>query len=190
MGLTKTFLAIGIAIVFAAFVIYGLKVVYEPPKYEYPENDCYLQYDCYKPIRECENKYYNASNPTLRELPNEARECSINITQSAEFKQCQKASDACNEEFQKKSLQYKHAKNTFLILLIIGLGAILAGSRMPLEGISSGFIGGGVILILWSLVNSWMYLYHLDRYLKLAGLGIALALLVYIAYKRTDSKKK
>ncbi len=119
-----------------------------------------------------------------------SKECSYNLTQTDEFKQCQKESAACDEEFQKKSPQYAHAKNTFVILIIIGIVSIIAGSRMHVEGVGSGFIGGGVLTILWSLVSSWTYLYHLDRYFKLAGLGIALAVLIYIAHKKFNGKKR
>ena len=122
-------------------------------------------------------------------LPKEAQDCSFNITQTDEFKQCQKESDKCNEEFQIKSPQYSHAKNTFVILLIIGTISIITGSRMRAEGVGSGFIGGGVLLLLWSLVNSWMFVYHLDKYFKVASLGVALAVLIYIAHKKFDGKK-
>lgn len=189
MSLSKTFLAVGIAVVFAAFAAYALSVIYPVPEYDSFSN-CYPKYDCYKPIRECESKYYNASSGVPMALPKEAQDCSYNITQSDEFKQCQKESAKCEEDFQKKSPQYAHAKATFIILIIIGLMAIILGSRMRVEGVGSGFIGGGVILLLWSLVNSWIYLYHLDRYFKLAGLGLALAILIYTAYKRFDENKK
>lgn len=189
MSLSKTFLSIGIAVVFAAFAAYALNVIYPTPEYDYSANDCYLKYDCYKPVQECESKYYNASSTVPVLIPKEVQECSLNITKSDEYKQCQKESAKCNEEFQKKSPQYAHAKNTFVILIIIGIVSIIAGSRMRVEGVGSGFIGGGVLLFLWSLVNSWMYLYHLDRYFKLAGLGIALAVLIYIAHKKFEGKK-
>jgi|GEM_PF-1814805 len=189
MGLSKTFLSIGIAVVFAAFAAYALNVIYPMPEYDYSGSTCYLKYDCYRPVQECESKYYNASTGVPIVLPKEAQECSYNITQSYEFKQCQKESAKCDEEFQKKSPQYSHARNTFVILLIIGIASIIAGSRMRAEGVGSGFIGGGVILLLWSLANSWMYLYHLDQYFKLAGLGIALAVLIYIAHKKFGGTK-
>lgn len=184
MGISKTFLAIGISVVFAAFAAYALNVIYPTPEYDYSTNNCYLKYDCYRPVQECESKYYNASGGVPVVLPKEAQECSYNLTQSYEFKQCQKESEKCNEEFQIKSPQYSHARNTFVILLIIGIVSIIAGSRMRAEGVGSGFIGGGVLLFLWSLVNSWMYVYNLDKYFKLAGLGIALAVLIYIANKK------
>lgn len=189
MSLSKTFLSIGITVVFAAFAAYALNVIYPMPEYDYSANGCYLKYDCYKPVRDCESKYYNASSTVPAVIPKEAQECSLNITKSDEFKQCQKESAKCDEEFQKKSPQYAHAKNTFIMLIIIGIVSIIAGSMMRVEGVGSGFIGGGVLLLLWSLVNSWMYLYYLDRYFKLAGLGIALAVLIYIAYEKFDKNK-
>lgn len=190
MSLSKTFLAVGIAVVFAAFVIYGINVAYEPPKYDYLENGCYLKYACDAPARECEKRFINETNSNSPlPLPPEYAECYTNMARTAEFKQCQESLDACNTEFEKKSPQYAHAKNTFIMLLIIGIAAIIFGSRMAVEGVGSGFIGGGVLLLLWSLVNSWIYLYHLDKYFKLAGLGVALAVLVYVAHKKLDKEK-
>ncbi len=73
MSLSKTFLAVGIAVVFAAFVAYGLDVVYPTPAYDYSGSDCYLKYDCYKPVQECESKYYNASSTVPVVIPKEAQ---------------------------------------------------------------------------------------------------------------------
>ncbi|MBU4246354.1 MAG: hypothetical protein KKE71_04885, partial [Nanoarchaeota archaeon] len=121
MSLSKTFLSIGIAVVFAAFAAYALNVIYPMPEYDYSVNKCYLKYDCYAPVRECESKYYDTSSTVPMPFPKEAQECSFNITQSEKFKECQKESAKCDEEFQKKSPQYAHAKNTFIILIIIGI---------------------------------------------------------------------
>ncbi len=64
MSLSKTFLALGIAIVFAAFIAYGISVIYEPPPYGYSDSDCYLKYNCDKAIRECEKQYLpNTTTP-------------------------------------------------------------------------------------------------------------------------------
>lgn len=191
MSLAKTFLSIGIALVFTAFVAYAVNTLYEPPKfYEEPKNDCITKYDCYKDINECQQEEYkkmNISGPQYAPVPIPIGEdCYSKYYGTPEFTACQKNLDACNQEQYKNSPSYTHAKNTFIILLAIGIAAIIGGSRVAVEGVGSGFIGGGVLLVLYSIVNSWAYLYHLDRYLKLAGLGLALAVLIWIAYKRME----
>lgn len=190
MSLSKTFLALGIAIVFAAFISYGINVVYEAPQYDYTQNDCYLKYDCYKAQRECEKQYMpNTTSPGMVAIP-EPNDCYIKTQNTTEYKTCMKELDRCNEEFTKQSPGYAHARNTFFLMLFIGLAAIAGGSRLKTaEGVGSGFIGGGVLVILFSIIQSGIYVYSLDKYIKLAGLGIALAVLVYIGYKRMDGKK-
>src|SRR5210317_736752 len=54
MGLKQTALAIGIAIVFTVFISYGLWALYEPPKHYYEKDECWQEFDCEKPIRECQ----------------------------------------------------------------------------------------------------------------------------------------
>lgn len=191
MGLAKTFLSIGIALVFAAFVAYAVNTLYEPPKYyDEPKNDCPTKYDCYKQINECqldEYKKMNISGPQYAPVPIPIGEdCYSKYSGTPEFMACQKNLDICNQERSKKSPSYTHARNTFIMLLVIGITAIVGGSRITAEGIGSGFIGGGILIILWSIINSWMYIYHMDRYLKLAGLGLALAVLIRIAHKRLE----
>ncbi len=192
MNLSRIFLAVGIAVVFAVFIAYGLSVVYESPKYDYSQNDCYLRYDCYKSAQECEKRFANGTNvgyPTP--LPPEYRECYANITQTPEYMSCQQALDKCNEEFEKQSPQYAYGRNMFFLLLIFGVAAIAGGTRITnMEGVSSGFIGGGILLTLWAVISSLTYLYRFDKYFKLVGLGIALVILIFVAYKKMDNDKK
>lgn len=185
MGLPKTFLALGISVVFVAFIAYGMNVVYEPPAYD-SGSGCYLKYDCNKQMRECEKNYaVNATPGIVAIAPND---CYVNLTRAPEYKACMKEQQKCDEEYTRASPGYRHARNTFFIMLFIGLAAIIGGSaKQHLEGVGSGFIGGGVLVILWSIIQSGIYIYHLDRYVKLAGLGVALAVLVYIGYKRMDT---
>ena len=190
MGLQKIFVAVAISVVFAIFVAYGVGVIYEQPKYDYSENDCNVKYDCYKPIRECEAEYMqnktSSEEPILVPGPND---CYNALQKDPAYKECRINSDICNEEFTKNSPQYSHARNTFFILLFLGLIAIVGGGMfLKQESLGSGFIGGGVIIILWSTVQSGIYVYHIDKYMKLAGLGIVLATLVYVAYKKLDTK--
>ena len=189
MGLQKTFIAIAIAVIFATFISYGVSVVYEQPKYDFSDNDCNVKYDCYKPMRECEAEYMqNTSSDGLMQVPR-INDCHTTIQKDPAFKECIINSDICNEEYTKNSPQYHHARNTFFILLFLGLMAIIGGGVfLKQESIGSGFIGGGVIIILLSLISSGMYVFHIDKYMKLAGLGIVLVTLVYISYKKLDAK--
>jgi len=47
MKLAKSFLAIGIAIIFAVFVAYGYYTIYEPPGHvSTNSSECYKTYNC------------------------------------------------------------------------------------------------------------------------------------------------
>ena len=184
MGLAKTFLAIGIAIIFAVFISYGLSVVYEAPKYDYSSsynNDCSKTYDCQKQIQDCQ-KQYDYSDPQYQD-------CYSNIQQSTEYKTCLEMRDKCNEEYQKQTPRYKHSRNSFYILIVIGIIAIITGIFLTgLEGIGSGLIGGGVLVVLWSLFYTYTYWFTLNKYIKLIALGIVLAILIYFGYKKIEKK--
>jgi len=185
MRLAKTFLAIGIAIIFAVFVSYGLHVIYEPPKYDSSySNDCYKTYNCEQQINNCQ-KQYAPSDPRYKGYT----DCRSTITQTAEYKSCQELYNKCNEEFQKQTPSYIHSRNSFYILIVIGIITIITGIFLTsLEGIGSGLIGGGVLTVLWSLFYTYQYWFTLNKYIKLIALGIVLAVLIYFGYKKIEKK--
>lgn len=173
MGLAKTFLAIGIAVIFAVFVAYALYIIYEPPK-SYSYDDCSKTYDCQKQISDCQDQ-----------------DCRSSVTQSAQYKSCLELRDNCKEEFQKQTPRYIHSRNSFYILIVIGIIAIITGIFLTgLEGISAGLMGGGVLVVLWSLVYTWEYWFTLNKYVKLIALAIVLAILIYFGYKKLENKLK
>jgi len=160
MSLPKTFLAIGIAIILAVFISYGLHVIYESPTNPYQTSNCYETYNC--------NQYGYGSQAYIS---------------------CKELSDKCSEEYEKQTPRYQHAKNSFFILVILGIISIVLGmSLVELEGIGSGLIGGGILITLWSLVYTWQYWFTLNKYLKLFVLGVVLVTLIYLGYKKIESK--
>ena len=190
MSLVKTVLALGIAVIFALFVSYGLYVIYEPPKYDYYSNSqCNQDYNCDKQLDSCFNQ-----NSNTKDTPNyyqEVDECESKIRQSLEYKTCLESRDKCNEEFQKQTASYIYSRNSFYILFVIGIIAIIAGIFLTgLEGIGSGLIGGGILVVLWSLAYTWQYWISWSKYIKLIALGLVLLILIYLGYKRIESKLK
>jgi len=134
MRLAKTFLAIGIAVIFAVFIGYGLYVIYEPPKY----GDCYGELDCYRNL---------------------------------------------------ETRQHEYSRNSFFILIIIGTITLVAGILLSkMEGIGSGLMGGGILVILWSLAHTWEYWSTFNKYVKLIVLGVVLVILIYLGYKKLEKK--
>ena len=188
MGLAKTFLAIGIAIVFTVFIAYGLYVVYEPP-----ENTCWDDYNCYGLTAVCYGEDPETFEKYARPAPlsesEEQRECAQNITKSQEYRDCIDQQETCNA--MQDDEQFIHARNSFFIIIVIALLSLIAGVYLTsMEGIGSGFIGGGVLLILWSLIYTVKYWAEWDKYVKLLALFIVLVVMIYIGYKKIESKKK
>jgi hypothetical protein len=190
MGLKQTALAIGIAIVFTAFIAYGLWVVYEPPEWYYPDTDeCYKEYDCSKAFDYCweGGRRPNSTYPPNPELP-EIDRCTRSIEEGPEYQQCIKDFQKCRDDIRKTTPRYKHARNSFFILFIIALAAIITGIYLRMESISSGFIAGGVFIMIWSLFYTAEYWLQWNKYVKLAALGIVLVILIYLGWKKIETK--
>ncbi|MFA5175711.1 MAG: hypothetical protein WC413_00410 [Candidatus Nanoarchaeia archaeon] len=181
--LAKTFLAIGIAVIFAIFIGYGLHVVYEiPTAYSSHNSECSKTYKCEQQIYDCQKQYTSDSGM--------ARDCYSSVPQTPQYKTCQENLFKCNEEATKKSPQYIHSRNSFYILILIGIITIITGLFLSsLEGIGSGLIGGGVLVVIWSLFYTARYWSTLPKYLKLAALGIVLVVLIYFGYKKLESRQ-
>jgi len=162
MKLARTFLAIGIAIIFAIFISYGLDVIYDQPDVPYDQT----------PHRLCSDL-----------VPKSESGRTTWTTESRE------AYDNCLDEKSKENELYLHARNSFYILNLIGLAAIIGGmSLKKLEGIGSGLLGGGILVVLWSLGYSWRYWSEFNEYVKLALLGLVLAVLIYFGYKKIEKR--
>lgn len=205
MGLAKTFLAIGISLLFTVFFAYAVYVVYEPPVYA-GENTCYTNYSCYTQTEICNIKYNcggyyypksaYATTPLYNETLNETefqscmdkqQKCILDIQNSAEYKQCFENQDACLKESRKTDPSYIYARNTFYIFVAISLITLIIGMYLiRFEGIGSGLIGGAILLVFWNIGYSWSYVHELNKYLRLFLIGLVLALLIYLGYKRIE----
>lgn len=195
MSLTKTFISIGIALVLAVFVGYAVHVLYEPPSYwDSPFNNCSYEYQCQQMMDDCQ--IVNQTNTSgevdkyVYPYPLDSQ-CARLVEESMEYKQCQLQLEQCNNQYQKTTPQYKHYRVAFYALIILGLISIILGTVFFLgfEGISGGMIGGGVLIILWSLIYTTQYWIHAGKYLKLVILAIVLAILIYLAYKRVEQRR-
>lgn len=186
LSLAKSVLALGIAVLFAVFIGYGYTVVYERPTYlgNSKPNTCYAQYNC---SEQCSKMAKTAeiggqiTSPSL---------CTQVQMSSPEYIACQKLQKECLGEWKKQGPMYAYSRNSFYILGIISLASIIAGALLiSLEGIGSGFILGGVLLLVWTLVYTASYWMLLNRPAKVILLGIGLVVLVYFGYKRIDRRK-
>jgi len=180
MGLKKTVLAIGIAIVLTLFISYGLYVFYEPPKGDYGQ-DCHEKFKCYE-LSDCAKPVENSTQP----IPADPF-CHEKLYDSKEYQECEEKIDECRDDALLISPQYSHARFNFFALLIFAALVMIVGVYLKhFEGIGSGFIGSGVLLVLWSLPYTNLYWFNWNKYVKLAALGVILVLLLYLGYKKLD----
>lgn len=192
MGLAKTFLAIGIAVILAAVIGYGLYVFYPEPKwyeessYANTEYQCSQTYNCEKLIEDCRAQF--TSNNT-EVIAAGSDTCYETVRQTTNYKSCMENQDKCREEAQKQTLRYRHSRNNFFILVIIGVVIILLGAFITrYEGIGSGFIGGGILTIIYALVRGWNYWFEVNKYAKLLILLAVLLLLIFLGYKKIEKR--
>ncbi|MCH8329133.1 MAG: hypothetical protein IIB81_01930 [Nanoarchaeota archaeon] len=203
----QVLLAIAIAIVFAFFIGFGIAAFYESPKYE---NFCgEREYKNFQTEEECDanNGKWTERGPA-RLLPIEAFEkpipldapdsnryvCTV-LEQNDENKtfhcqtvdeiQAQGSCDAyfyCRKEFD--DVREIYNRNVFMIATVIGIIALVAGIVLKITSVSSGLMGGGILLIIYGIIRYWS---GLENYGRFTVMGIALTVLIWLGYKKLKS---
>lgn len=175
-------LAAGIVIVFNAFVNMGVKTFYPRPEWNDPEFCGAVEGQTYETQEACEavgGKWYEsgeaAIKPSVRPPPayysEEPRSwCDAYFT-------CQKTFETARELYD---------RNVFIILVAAGLVALGAGwaiSGSP--AVSAGFVFGGVVSFIIGTARYWS---AMDDYLRFIILGVALAILVWLGYRKIANR--
>tara|TARA_Y100000310_G_C20057215_1_gene523293 strand:+ start:39 stop:527 length:489 start_codon:yes stop_codon:yes gene_type:complete len=78
-------------------------------------------------------------------------------------------------------LEAAHNKVVFIVSVIIGILAFIAAFNLKQNAVSTGIVGGSILLILYGTIRYWQ---HASDILKFILLGIALAALIWFAYKK------
>ena len=161
MDLKQKLLALAIAIVLVAFITVGIDTFYKAP-----ENTCYSR----EPIAKI-------SNCEFLQEPNRTA-C---ILKDQEYYQNQSIlSQKCYDEF--KPVENLYQRNVFIILSILGVLTILIGLGIKnVQALSFGLMLGGLINIIQGILRYWS---EMNEYLRFVILGILLALLIWISYKK------
>ena len=188
-------LAIAIAIVFVFFVGFGIASFYKSPKYE----DFCVQREFKEAITqekcESENGKWTGYD---REIPKPAAAMDSNQLL------CTKISDVgknvtlncetidqitqsgycdldfyCREDFDKTREKYN--RNVFIVATGIGIIILIVGFALKMASVSAGLMGGGVLTILYGIIRYWTDLPDYGRFIIL---GIILAILIWLGYKR------
>jgi len=169
-------LSIVIAIVLASFIIYFIQTIYTKPKYDdycdtktrlipIPENKELIGGICATVSPDsrqecCENKGYETYNQ-------ETGNCEGNF-----YEECQK---------QYSTSMDKYKLVVFIVAIITGLLAVSIGIMLNLPSVSSGLMLGGTFLTFYGTALYWT---NLSNWLRTIILGLALAILILLAYKK------
>ena len=165
MKVKKVILAIAIAIIFSLFVGFGISVFYDSPEY-----DDYCGREAKRFVNnsaECEAaggrwNAYNAPKPMAEE-----GYCDQNYY--------------CYEEYDKATEGYD--KTVFIITSVIGIITIIVSVMLNLPSVSAGLMAGGVITIIYGILRYWR---HSTDFLRFVILGIVLAILIWLGYKKLN----
>lgn len=170
-------LAAGIIIVLNLFINFGVRAFYRPPKhgdfcaeeksrqpYETREQ-CEAASGVWTVYGTYDAPYPKPAEPRLQEN-RPTGYCDI-------FFQC-------NKEF--NSVRDVYNRNVFIILLIAGVIALAIGALLSASAaVSSGLVLGGVLSFIIGTIRYWSGMHD---YLRFIILGLALAVLIWIGYRK------
>jgi len=179
-GIKTTILGVGIAIILALFVGYGIATFYPGPKYEDYCVDRFAEPIRFTQISECETAI-QANQPFEEDCWNQKGQVRYKLDNGS----CRLAieCDLCSKEYRDQREGYD--KIVFIITAIIGIIALfLGGVVLHLESVSSGIMGGGVLTIIYGTLRYWGNLPDIGRFLIL---GLVLMVLIWMGYKKFKS---
>ena len=185
MNAKNVIVSIAIAVLLAFFVGYGIEVFDPIPNAEHCYNAYeYRLYDLHSEA-ECLQAGGNYVKEPFAEPIVEPGKPDIIIPE--DVGRCvpdYEAQQRCYTEYE--ASKQKHDVVVFIVGVVFGILAILYGILLKTSAIGSGVLFGGLILIIYGTVRYWRYA---DNILKFILLGIALAALVWFAYKNLDKNK-
>ena len=190
--LRKTILGIAIAILLVFFLGYAVNTLYKPPKYQDYCTDVARMMPDNQDSCEAAGGTWNAvespkavpltENMNCEKISEEGDaitlSCQVSSVDSYTgycdyYSKCQDAYDARRES---------HGRVSFTILVILGLLSVVAGAfALKVEAVGSGIMGGGVLTLIYGTIRFWG---SIEDYVRLAILGIALGVLIWLGYRR------
>jgi len=172
MNIKARIVSVAIAIIFALFIGYGIEVFFPTPEYQVYCPDVYSLYS--------EEECTAAGGVWIIDLNAPMKVKSTEESAPAGF--CQNDMK-CNDGYTSAATQ--HDRILFIIAVIFGLLSVIVGIILQKEAVSSGLVGGGILLILYGTIRYWQ---HANNILKFVLLGVVLGVLVWLAYKKLEKK--
>ncbi|MBW2980251.1 hypothetical protein KY360_02445 [Candidatus Woesearchaeota archaeon] len=168
-GIREKLLSIAIAIILTMFIFYGINTFYPRPEWD----------DMCKDVGAATNQTaceaakgewsYNEGRPRPVKLEGEE-------IYEPGFCECKVFEDA----------REGYSRVVFIVALILGLIAVLLGAIvLKLPSVASGVMAGGIITVIFGTLEYWG---HMPDFARFICLGIVLAILITIAYKKLSKK--
>lgn len=165
----ENILTIAIALVFVFFIGYGINVFYRIPDYQdYCDMDYSRNVSTQALCEANDGKWSSYPKPVEAGMDGY---CDIDYT--------------CREEY--NAINEKYLRNLFFISGIIGIITILVSLKLKKDAVSTGLMGGAVLLLIYGTIRYWG---NLEDWARFVMLGAILAFLIWIGYKKIDIKKK
>jgi hypothetical protein len=170
-------LALAIAIVITAFIFTGINLFYDAPMYD--------DFCEERPIpisieteAECLN---NNGKWTSYEYRNEP----VPVEPKYDYANSQLSDGYCDLDWECRenysSADQNYRRNVFIVGLILGTLILVGGIFITLPAISMGLMGGGLLTIIIAIMQYWSELAKWGRFIVL---GLALAVLIWVGYKK------
>jgi len=166
----KNILSIGIALLFVLFIGYAMETFYDSPEYsDFCEEFKTAQFiETEEQCNDVGGEWSEIDRgPTRGEIvePKQTGFC------DRDFK--------CREDYDDSREEYNRI--VFFISLAIGLITFVVAISLLADAVAIGFMGGGVLLIVYGTLRYWGSLSDIWRTIML---GFALGVLVWIGYKK------
>ena len=165
------FLAIAIAIVFTAFIFYGVNTVHPSPEWDDYCGDVYVAPNQINTSEQCVSAggQWNTDRYPKPVVP---REGTMEPGWCDFYQECQDAYDGAHD---------KYRQVVFFVTLIAGLAALIGSLAIGAGSVSAGIMGGGILTMFLGIMFYWE---RLGDYVRVIMLGIVLVILVWVGYKK------
>ncbi len=170
-----------VAILSSVFVILLIDLIYQEPQYSDFCGDDFGPRA--KPIDiQCTYDYTQADEQCYQDggvVKTKLNESGCPVFDTCSF--CNKDYDAARET---------HARNVFIIIGLIGVGAIFSGTLWKIEFLGSGIMFGGIILLFYATARFFV---DADKILRVVIIFVELLLVLWIGYKKLykpEAKKR
>ncbi len=164
-------LSIAIALISVFFFVYAIQSIYPAPEYDdYCDKNDYIKINS---PTECEaiGGKWTSYEDEFQEPKSIDGTIRINNYCDRDW--------TCRGEYE--GVRDAYERNVFFANLIIGISVFIIGFFLAIEAVSSGLMGGGVIMVVYGTIRYWGNLSDIWRTLVL---GISLVILIWLGYKK------